>query len=367
VTFHLDSPFVDFPYLVSSFNFNAIILPAGYQLGDFAKGRVGTGPFILTDYRPDRGATFVRNPDYWDPERPYLDGIELTYYADNAAIALNLQGGKEQVWPVAPYQGSQALLADPRLRVIKGESSEYRGFHMRTDTPPFDNPDVRRAVAASLDRDAILQALLGRFGSVGNDHSFAPVFPLAAEAVSTVPQRKQDIAAAKASLAKAGFPNGFRATLTTEQYLEIPQYAVMIQQMCAQAGITLQLDIQPQSAYYGEGDNQPWLQVPMGIVDWGARGVPSQAILPAYTSQGIWNSAHWSHREFDTLFSDLNGSLDEGSRRTTAARMAAIQNDQVPAVISYWMSPLRVTSTAVNGLAPGPANHFDPRTLWLAA
>jgi peptide/nickel transport system substrate-binding protein len=105
----------------------------------------------------------------------------------------------------------------------------------------------------------------------------------------------------------------------------------------------------------------------MGIVDWGARGVPSQAILPAYTSQGIWNSAHWRNPEFDSLFTQLNSTLDETARRRTAAQMAAIQNDQLPSIISYWMSPLRVTSTAVNGLAPGPANHFDPRTLWLAA
>jgi peptide/nickel transport system substrate-binding protein len=367
VTFHLDAPFVDFPYLVSAFNFNAIILPNGYQIGQFAKGGVGTGPFIMTGYQPDTGAHFERNPHYWDPRYPYLDSIKLTYYADDATISLNMQGGKEQVWPIAPYQDTQALLHDPNLKVIKGEASEYRAVHMRTDQAPFDDVNIRQAVAACLDREAIVSSLLGGFGRPGNDHSFAPVFPLSKDALASVPQRKQDYDAAKASLAKAGKPGGFSATLTTEQYLEIPQYAVLIKQACKKAGIDITLNVEAQSAYYGSGNNQPWLQVPMGIVDWGARGVPSQAILPAYTSGGIWNSAHWHNAQFDTLFGQLNATLDEQSRLQTAARMASIQHDQVPALIGYWIDNLRVTSSNIAGLAAGPANHFDPRTLWMTA
>jgi len=367
VAFHLDSPFVDFPYLVSSFNFNAIILPTNYKVGDFAKGGVGTGPFILKDYQSDRGATYVRNDKYWDPKYPYLDGINLTYYVENATIALNMQGGKEDVWQTAPYQGAQALLANKKLRVQKSQSSGYRGLHMRTDTAPFSDLNVRQAVAQALDRDALVQSLLGGYGAVGNDHSFAPIFPISKAVLEAVPQRKPDIVAAKASLAKAGHANGLAMTLTTEKYLEIPQYAVTLQQQLAKVGIDLKLVVEPQSAYFGSGDNQPWLQVPMGIVDWGARGVPSQAILPAFTSSGIWNSAKWSNAEFDRLFRQLTGTLDETSRSAIAVKMATLQHQEVPEVIGYWISNLRVTSTAINGLAEGPSDHFDPRTLWMSA
>jgi peptide/nickel transport system substrate-binding protein len=367
VTFHLDAPFVDFPYLVSSFNFNAIILPKNYQVGQFAKGRVGTGPFIMTGYQPATGATYVRNPHYWNPKLPYLDGIKLSYYADDSTIALNVQGGQEQVWPVAPFQSVQALLQNPNLKVIKSPSSEYRAVHMRTDQAPFDNVNVRQAVAACLDREAIVQSLLGGYGQVGNDHAFAPVYPLSKQAMATVPQRGQDIAAAKASLAKAGLASGFSATLTTEQYLEIPQYAVLIQQACKQAGIDIKLNIEPQNVYYGTGNTQPWLQVPMGIVDWGARGIPSQTILPAYTNAGIWNSAHWHNPTFNSLFAQLNSTLDESKRLSIAAQMAQIQHEQVPSLFAYWITNLRVTSTAINGLAAGPADHFDPGPLWLSA
>ncbi len=63
VAFNLDAPNGNFPYIVSSDNYNAIIVPADYD-GDFEKSFIGTGPFKLEKYTPKVGASFVRNPDY---------------------------------------------------------------------------------------------------------------------------------------------------------------------------------------------------------------------------------------------------------------------------------------------------------------
>ena len=92
-----------------------------------------------------------------------------------------------------------------------------------------------------------------------------------------------DIAKAKQLLATAG-AGSVSVTLTTEQFLEIPQYAQFIKQMLEPAGFKVALDIQPQTKFYGTGANQPWLQVPFGITDWGARGTAGQTIDPAYLS-----------------------------------------------------------------------------------
>jgi len=53
----------------------------------------------------------VRNPRYWNPQLPYLDGIKLSYYADDSTIALNVQGGQQQVWPVAPFRARKRCCA----------------------------------------------------------------------------------------------------------------------------------------------------------------------------------------------------------------------------------------------------------------
>ena len=64
VEFHLDAANGNFPYAVSTDNYNAVIIPADYN-GDYEKTMIGTGPFKLEKYTPKVGATFVRNPDYW--------------------------------------------------------------------------------------------------------------------------------------------------------------------------------------------------------------------------------------------------------------------------------------------------------------
>ena len=64
VEFHLDAANGGFPYMVSTDNYNAVILPADYA-GDFEQNMIGTGPFKLEKYTPKVGASFVRNLDYW--------------------------------------------------------------------------------------------------------------------------------------------------------------------------------------------------------------------------------------------------------------------------------------------------------------
>ena len=86
---------------------------------------------------------------------------------------------------------------------------------MRCDQPPFNDARVRQAVALTLDRPGLVKALLGGYGSLGNDSVFAPVY---ASTDKSIPQRAQNIAKAKALLAAAGHPNGFKATLFSEQY-----------------------------------------------------------------------------------------------------------------------------------------------------
>jgi peptide/nickel transport system substrate-binding protein len=77
VKFHLDRGFVDFPYLVSPFNYNSIILPQNYEVGQFTQGKIGTGPYVLQQYTPKQSAKFVKNPNYWDPKLPYMDAVEI--------------------------------------------------------------------------------------------------------------------------------------------------------------------------------------------------------------------------------------------------------------------------------------------------
>ncbi len=365
VRFHLDQPYTDFPYLISAFT-NSVILPKNYKAGSFTNGRVGTGPFILTSYHPGTGASFTRNPHYWHKGLPYLDSLDVKFYADNTSLVLALHAGEIDVIPNTAAEGSQALFADSNVVTSQTSSSAYRELHMRVDQPPFTDPRVRQALALSIDRTALVKEVLAGRGDLGNDHPFAPVFPISRSVLSRLPQRHADIAGAKRLLAQAGHARGFSATLTTEQFLEIPDYAVFVKQAASKIGIDLTLNIEPQNTYYGSGANQPWLEVPVGIVDWGSRGVPSELITPAFTCKGIWNSAHWCNPTYTRLISAFSGASDEQQRAKLALRAATIQQAATPAIIAYWNKELRTTRSNVHGLAAGPASHLDVSGMWVS-
>ena len=363
VRFNLDRPYVDFPYLLSLFNYNALVLPKDYEMGSFSKGNIGTGPYILKEYRPEQGATYVKNPNYWGKGKPYMDGVEASYYDDNSPLVLAMQGGEIDVVPQIPFQGSQALFQDPSIVVLENPSSEYRGLHMRVDKKPFDDKRVRQALALCIDRPELVEGLFEGRAVLGNDHPFAPVYP-DSPATTAVPQRERDIARAKKLLSDAGHSNGIEVELTTERFLEIPQYAVTLKEQCKAASIDIKLNILPQAEYYGSGDNQPWLEVPLGIVDWASRGSASQTIAPAYLCDGIWNAAQWCNKEYDQLVREFDGELDEQRREDLAKQAARLQQEETPGIIAYWTKELRVVKDNFAGLAKGPNIVLDMSPVW---
>jgi peptide/nickel transport system substrate-binding protein len=355
VAFHIPKPFADFPYFVASTNYDCLILPSTYKQGTWQKHPVGTGPFMMPKYTPKQGATFVKNPKYWQSGLPYLDGVDVTFTEETQAQALALQSGSVDMMLSTPVQGSQALFSDPNLKVLTTPSTMSRFLHMRVDTAPFTNKAVRQALAWTIDRPALVQALFSGKATVGNDHLFCPLYPLAP---TNIPQRNQDINKAKQLLASAGMPNGVTMNVIVEEFEEIPQYAQLLQQMAAKAGIKLNLSQETVTYYYGSGKNQPWLDVPMGITDWTFRGVPAQ-YFPTVTSKGVWNSAQFKNSAVDAATSGYEATIDEAKRRQYAETAASIINDETPYIISYWMSTNRAMKKNVQGVTADPAEFLD--------
>ncbi len=348
VEFHLDAPNGNFPYIVSSDNYNAIILPADYD-GNFEKSFIGTGPFKLDKYTAKVGASFVRNPDYWGP-KALPARTEFTFYADQQPQVLALQGGQVDVISQLAVQGAQGMLNDPDVKLIKIRAATHRQVHMRTDVPKFADKRVRQAIAMTLDRPAIVAGLFRGLAEVGNDSPFAPVYPSTDQAV---PQRKKDIPAAKALMAAAGVPNGFEATLTTERVQEIPDYAVLIQNAAAEIGIKINLKIEADSAYYGKAHpgESDWLDSEMGITDYGHRGVPNVLLGAPLLSAGAWNAAHFKNPSYDSLVAQYIATTDLTTQRDVAGKIQTLLLDETPIIYSYFYNYLAATAANVSGVA----------------
>ena len=347
VAFHLDAPNGNFPYYVSSDNYNAVILPAGFK-GDYEKSFIGTGPFKLERYEAKRGASFVRNPDYWG-EKALPARVQFVFYADSQAQIIALQGRQADVMGDLTVQGGLAILNNPDFVVQGVKSSAHRQIHMRCDTPPFTDKRVRQALALAVDREVLVRGLFKGRAVVGNDSPFAPIFP---STNASVPQRRLDLAKAKTLLAQAGHPNGFSATLTTEKFMEIPDLAVVLQNAAKAIGVTLTLKVESQGQYYGKGTfgSSDWLDAPLGITDYGHRGVPNLFLNAPLVGGGAWNAAHFSNARYDQLVGQFVAALDIASQKKIAAEIETLLLDETPMIIPYFFDQLIATRKTVTGV-----------------
>ena len=189
VAFHLEAPNGNFPYLVSSDNYNMIIIPNNYNPASWQSSFIGTGPFVLGSYTPKVGATFTRNESYWGT-KALPSQTQFTFYDTQPPSILALTGGTIDVLGQFSVTGGEALLGGS-YNVIKLKSSAHRELSMRNDQAPFTDPRVRQAIALTLNRPEIVTALFKGYADIGNDSPFAPVFP---STNTSVPQRAQNIA-----------------------------------------------------------------------------------------------------------------------------------------------------------------------------
>ena len=369
VQFNLDQPFADFPYMVCTSSYNTVMLPRNYK-GDWAKNPVGTGPWALKEYVAKQKAVAVKRPDYWRKDEegrslPYMDQVDWIMIADESASTLQLQSGSADVQAQTVFQGAQPLWTDPNIRVDIYPSPGIRELQMNVRKDPFGDKRVRQAVALSLDRVAINKALFDGKSILGYDSFFnSDVYPNMPPNV----ERAQDHAKAKQLLADAGFPNGIDITLTAEDYLEVPQYAQLIQAQCEPAGINVTIDLISYEKWYaGSNDNTPWLNVPFGITEWGPRPTPGVFVQAMLLPDSAWSSSHWDNQEFAGMFKQYMSTTDEASRLGLATNLSAMQQDDTPIIVAFYITQLRAQKKSVHGITGPGAFYCDVSKAFIAS
>ena len=168
VTFHLKRPQPSFPMtLASGFS---VIFPCHVSPRDMRSHPIGTGPFKLVEFKSKEFVKVARNPDYWKQDRPYLDGIEHRIMTDPATAVLAFIAGNFDM--TAPGQLTVPLVNDINSRVPQAicewtPGNVNRHLLLNRDKPPFNNPDLRRAMALSIDRQAFVDIIGQGQGQIG--------------------------------------------------------------------------------------------------------------------------------------------------------------------------------------------------------
>jgi peptide/nickel transport system substrate-binding protein len=145
------------------------IYPCHVSPRDMRQHPIGTGPFKFVEFKPNESIKLVRNPDCWKPGRPYLDGIEYTIIPNRSTAILAFVAGKFDL--TFPYEVTIPLLKDVRRQAPQAicdlvSSNASPNLLVNRKAPPFDNPDLRRAMALALERKSFIDLAEGQ-GDIG--------------------------------------------------------------------------------------------------------------------------------------------------------------------------------------------------------
>jgi ABC-type transport system substrate-binding protein len=242
---------------------------------------VGAGPFKLTSYVPDSHADLVRNPGYWDASQIHVANFTVQDITEPEEILAALESGQVNVAYIAGNQVAAAKAAGFKIDVIPSEV--VNELDIQTTTPPFNKPDVVKAINYAINRQAILQVQASGYGStsyqpfpkgfVGYDPALANLYPY-------------DPAKARQLLAAAGYAHGVKITLTNDDPAD-SSLAEQIQGQLAQAGITASIKDIPEdtATQYLYLDKT----IPLAIDGTAGRASPVEMLDVLYSQQGLMN------------------------------------------------------------------------------
>src|ERR1700719_2497982 len=211
-TFHLKRPQPSFPMLLASGV--SPVYPCHVTPAQMRQHPIGTGPFKFVEYRPNQNIKLAKNPDYWKPGLPYLDGIEFTIIPNRSTAILAFVAGQFDM--TFPYEVSIPLLKDvkdqsPKAICEVGPATEATNIIMSRTKPPFDKPEIRRAVALSVDRKAFIDIIGEGQGDIGGTMQPLPegVWGMPREMLEALPIYRPDVeqnrSEARAIMQKFGY------------------------------------------------------------------------------------------------------------------------------------------------------------------
>jgi peptide/nickel transport system substrate-binding protein len=213
---------------------------------------VGTGPFMQTDYQQDVVTKTVRNPNYWAAGKPYLDGFQYLYVADELTRVALFKSGGADVLDLA----SNGRIAQDLKTAGYDVESQYGGCTMLIPdavnaSSPWSNLKVRQAAEYAIDKAALVNAFGFGYSQVAYqmpspaNTAYDPKFAGA---------RTYDVSKAKQLLTDAGYPNGFKTKIIASASVN-RDIIVAIQSYLSKVNITTTLDFPAaaQMAAYQQG------------------------------------------------------------------------------------------------------------------
>jgi peptide/nickel transport system substrate-binding protein len=305
--------------------------------GTLQKDAVGTGPFKLAEYVPGSHTRFVRNDQYFEPGLPYLDGFTIQVIKDESSRLAALRKGTVDLTWIKATEIEE--LARREKGIVSADTPEARHLYvwLNTRQAPFNNVKLRQAVAASLNRQEIIDTVLLGRGKLTTAIPPATVpFVLSPQETAALPFYKPDVALAKKLMAEGGQPNGFEFTLKTAAHS--PDYvpaAQVMQRQLAKAGINLKIEQVEWGAllnlartggdFHSIAFARIWYPDPEGYT------------YDTLHSKGSFNVGGYSSPDSDRMLDEQRATTDTAKRVAQWKDLQRLWAQEVPIIFPYAM------------------------------
>ncbi len=336
---------------------------ANATTADFNSGRaaIGSGPYRFVEWVPGERLVLARNPRWWGPAQPF-ERVTIRPIANDAARLAALLAGDVHMIDAVPPGETERLRANANVAVWAAGSSRmiYLGLEQEAEQVasitdqagaplprnPLKDVRVRRAIALAINRPAIVERLLqgagepaGQMvprGMVGWDPEIAP------------PRFDPD--EAKRLLAEAGYPQGFRITLTApnNRYVEDSRTAQTVAQFLSRVGINTRVDVLPANVFFTRAARREFAFFLIGFGTTTGDSYPGLSqVLATYDRDrglGALNRARYSNPRFDALLVEAQAQTDPAAREALlrrATRLAFV--DDVAVVPLHFLNNVWAT------------------------
>ena len=305
--------------------------------GDLKQQVVGTGAFKLEKSTKDVSHDVVRNPDFWIPDRPYLDRMSARIIPDAsqrlaAFISKQLDNISQLDYPQSqPLRGLPGVKLDPYPGLI------VQSLWINQNRKPYDDKRVRRAMHLAIDRDEVDQTVNAGQGVKylvpGSPAEWQPM-TITQEELAKLPgyrkPKEQDLAEAKRLLAEAGYPNGFKTTSShIRTNVDNAAWNEAAAAQLKKIGIDVTLD--PAEAAVGLKRRAECEYDMFVYPTAGSNSMPTRN-YQIWATSGNENACKYSWPEYDKLVNDLTVESDTQKRWQIVKKLQAILLEEMPAI-----------------------------------
>jgi peptide/nickel transport system substrate-binding protein len=335
----------------------------GMTHDDFYNHPVGTGPFMWDHWTKGQEIKLVKNPNYWQAGRPYLDSVTWTVVGDDNTRILQLKGGQINVDEFPPWSSVSSLQTTSGIVMGLFPSTRTDYLLMNEKVKPFDDVHVRRAISYSIDRQALVRAVLFNNGKAAN--SFMP--PQVPFYDPKSPGLQYDANKAKQEMAMSSVPNGFNTTLkvgagvVTENSI-----AQILQQELKPLGITVTLaPVDPTTEFsdiqafnYSMGFSYWTMDIadPDELVTFAVD--PGGGAYSFYTNYTNADVTGWTH--------DAEKSFDTTQRQTLYSKIQTQAAQDAFMGFLYYSPYAYAYTSKTHGLLVYPTGNYHLEDVWLS-